>query len=371
LEAHVVTPLPFTSRIRGAAAITLALAAPAFLAAGCGSSSTTGSTSAAGSSTATTAAASVSFDSPETSLPTSYPTPKQGSFTIGYLNPSSGQESLNAMQRGFEREVAKYGGKVTALDAKLTVDTQVSQFQTLIDQGVDAIAVYPLDPGALAPLVARANQAGIPVIGNEVTAAVAQKAAGFASQVWLGPDENAYEIAKGIAAAQPGAKVGIVGFAGPVPYIQTIVSQVKYWGNRFGLKIVGQANNKNDSIDGGTTAATGLLGQYPDMNAIWAYNEDSALGAYSSVRSSGKQNDIKVYSNNGSTEGIEGVKHGKIAATWQFDSLASGALTADAALDAAAKTKIPPVVLAPKPKEINSGNAAMAKNWDQQLAAAR
>jgi ribose transport system substrate-binding protein len=362
-----VTSVPFTRPIRGTAAVVLALAAPALVAAGCGSSSKSTSASAAPTTTSASVAA-VPFVGPEKALPTSYPTPTAGKLTIGYLNPSSGQESLNAMQKGFEREVAKYGGTVKALDAKLSVDQQVSQFQTLIDQKVDAIAVYPLDPGALAPLVARANKAGIPVIGDEVTLDPTQKAAGFASQVWLGPDENAYEIAKGMAAAKPGAKVGVIGFAAPVPYIHTIVDRVGFWAKKLGLDVVGESDNKDDSIAGGTAAATGLLGQHSDLDAIFAYNEDSALGAYSALRSAGRQKDVAIFSNNGSTEGIQAVKNKKITATWQFDALGTGALTADGALAAAAKVAIPPAVLVPKPKEISAANVDAAKNWDAQLA---
>lgn len=338
----------------------------AIVVAGCGSS---GKAKEATSKTAgePAAAKSVSFVSDETSLPTSYPEPPKGKFTIGYLNPSSGQESLIAIQEGLKREVEKSGGTVTALDAKLSVNQQVTEFQRLIDEKVAAIAVYPLDPGALAPLVARAKAAGIPVVGIGETLAPTA-APGFASQVWLGPDRNAYLIAQAIATEQPGAKVGFIGFAAPVPFIHEIVERVKYWGRKFGLQILGEQDNKTDAIEGGQSAATGLLGQYPEMNAIFTYNEDSALGAYSSVRSAGRQSSVKIFSNNGAAEGIQGVKSGKITATFQFAAIDTGKLAAEGALDAAAKEKVPPVVVVPKPAEIDAGNVSSAKTFDQQLS---
>jgi hypothetical protein len=67
------------------------------------------------------------------------------------------------MQNACEKEVQKYGGKTIALDANLNVDQQVSQLQTLINDKIDAIAGYPLDPQALAPVVAKPTAAGIPV----------------------------------------------------------------------------------------------------------------------------------------------------------------------------------------------------------------
>lgn len=317
------------------------------------------------------AAAAVKFVSPETSLPTSYPTPKKRAFTIGYLTPSSGQESLVAMQNSITAQVKKYGGKVITLDANLDVSQQVSQMQTLINDKVNAIAVYPLDPQALAPIVKRANAAGIPVVGDEITLNATQKPTGFASQVWLGPDETAYQIAKGMAQAAPHAKVGVIGFAEPVPYISSIVNRVKYWGKRFGLTILGESDNKDDTVSGGAAAATGLVEDNPSMNVLFTYNEDTALGAYSVVRSSGRLHDVKIFSNNGATEGIQGVKAGSIFATWQFDAIGAGQLLGNAALDAAAKVKIPQTVNVPAPKEIDAQNVASAKTWAQQLAAQR
>lgn len=188
------------------------------------------------------------------------------------------------------------------------------------------------------------------------------------SQVWLGPDETAYEIAQGVAAAKPSAKVGVIGFAAPVPYIETIVQRIGVWGSKFGLDVVGEADNKDDSIAGGEAAATGLLGRFPSMDAIVTYNEDSALGAYSAVRAAGRQKDIAIFGNNGTSQGLDGVRSGKLQATWQYDAPGAGALVADAALNAAAHIEIPPTVGVPAPTMIDARNIASARTWRQQLA---
>jgi len=346
-----------------------ALAILAAVIAGCGSSSSSSSSSSGSSTEGTTAskATTVAYSGDESSLPTEYPEPEQGSLTIGFLNPTSAQEGLKAMQSAIEAEAAQFGAKVVSLDANLDVDQQVSQMQTLIDQKVDAIVVYPLDPGALAPIIARAKAAGIPVIGIQSTLSPTEKVSGLTSQVWLGPDKNAYRIAKGIAENTPEANLGLIGFAAPVPYIKLIVERVGYWGKKMGLNILGEEDNKDDSVPGGEAAATGLLGRYPEMNAIFTYNESSALGAYTAVRSSGRQDSVTIYSNNGTTEGLDAVKEGKIASTFQFPFLATGELAVKAALDAAEEVKIPPVVVVPESTEITADNVDEAANWEEQL----
>lgn len=356
------------------------LLALAMLAAGCGSSSssssstseeTTETTEATEASETTTTASNtvtVPFTGPETSLPTSYPTPEEkGSMTIGFLDPTSAQEGLRAIQSAIEKEAGNYGATVKALDANLSVDQQVSQMQTLIDEKVSAIIVDPLDPKALAPIISHANAAGIPVIGIQATLTPTEKPEGMVSQVWEGPDKNAYDIATAIATTQPEAQLGLIGFAIPVPYISELVERVGYWAEKMGLTVLGEADNKDDSIPGGEAAATGLLGQYPEMNALFTYNENSGIGAYTAVRSAGRQNDVKIYSNNGTTEGIEAVREGKIAITFQFPMLSVGELAAQAAIDAVNGTKIPATVVVPSSQEINSENAEEATTWTEQL----
>lgn len=353
----------------------LSLVAVAAIVAGCGSSSSSssGSSSSAGEGSTTEESAgsksvTVAYTGEEDSLPTEYPEPKEEPLTIGFLNPTSAQEGLQSIEAAIKIQAGKYGAKVVSLDANLDVDQQVSQMQTLIDQKVDAIIVYPLDPGALAPIIARAKSAGIPVIGIQSTLKSAETVPGLVSQIWLGPDKNAYSIAKAIAENTPEANLGLIGFAAPVPYIKLIVERVGYWGEKMGLNVLGEEDNKDDSVPGGEAAATGLLGRYPEMDAIFTYNETSALGAYTAVRSAGRQDSVTIYANNGTTEGIDAVGEGKIAVTFQFPFIATGELAVAAALDAAQGTKIPPVVTVPESKEINAENVGEATNWKEQLA---
>src|SRR5262249_20242933 len=55
-----------------------------------------------------------------------------------------------------------------------------------------------------------------------------------------------------------------------------------------------------------------------DLQAIQAYNEPSALGAYAAVQSAGRTDDIIITGANGTAAGIEAVDAGEIAATWDL-----------------------------------------------------
>ena len=86
--------------------------------------------------------------------------------------------------------------------------------------------------------------------------------------------------------------------------------------------------------------AQSMLTKYPDAQAIWAYNDPSALGAGAVVRSSGdkvwdgSQKGIIIEGANGSDEAAAGIKSGVITATRSSDGAGGGK-----ASDAAGKQK--------------------------------
>src|SRR5689334_2736387 len=116
---------------------------------GSASSSTAAATSTSGSSSS---AASVPFTGLETTVPASYPQPKSKHLTLAYLNPEgSSNEFLTILGQAMKLETQKLGGTYVEKDAEGDVNKQVSQFDQLLAQKVDGIAVFALDPKSLAP----------------------------------------------------------------------------------------------------------------------------------------------------------------------------------------------------------------------------
>src|SRR5262249_48706428 len=153
--------------VAGVAALMVGVAA-------CGSSSSSSSASkSSGSSTPSSAAAtttaaaasSVQFSSIERTVPDTYPQPQPKKLGLGYLNPAgSRHEFLTVLGKSMRLETQKLGGTYVEKDAEGDVNKQVSQFDQLIAQKVNGIAVFALDPKSLAPDVARARAAGIHLV---------------------------------------------------------------------------------------------------------------------------------------------------------------------------------------------------------------
>ena len=95
-------------------------------------------------------------------------------------------------------ETKRLGGTFTQLsDAGGDVNTQVTEFNQLIAQKVNGIAVFALDPKSLAPDVARARKAGIHLVTIDLDFANAPASAlgGYESQVLQRRDQAAYDTA--------------------------------------------------------------------------------------------------------------------------------------------------------------------------------
>ncbi len=299
-------------------ALTVALAA-----AGCGSDDDDATTTAAGTTAATSSAIDRTYDGPEAELPTSFPEPqkKDGfTFTIGYPNPARAVPPLAAQQEAVEAEVERLGGKVIATDAAFDVQKQVSQFEQLLSQDVDAIILSALDPNALEPLLRKAAEADVPVFVNDVPYKAGDpKVEGFAASILSGNDRAAFDRTKALAEAQPDASFGIIGLGIPAPMLQYISEQAKSWAEQFGLEYVDRVDAKVDTVDAGAEAATALLAKNQDLDAIIAVGDTTAVGASTAARGAGR-NDVKIVGLGGSSIAVEGVKDGTLFASYFQDS---------------------------------------------------
>jgi ribose transport system substrate-binding protein len=84
--------------------------------------------------------------------------------TIGISWPFRSVAFYGAYQRLWHEEADKAGVKVLEPQAETEAPAQVDEINAWIERGVDAILIGPVDDKSVAPAVARANAAKIPVI---------------------------------------------------------------------------------------------------------------------------------------------------------------------------------------------------------------
>jgi ribose transport system substrate-binding protein len=237
---------------------------------------------------------------------------------IGESSPVASNPNQQAITYG-QREAAKrLGWRFRSLDANLSPDKQVSDIDTLINLGAKGIITWTLDAGAAGAVHKRALQRKIPVVDfgstHNVTTAVFDERAWGCSQ----GDKAAAYIQKRIR----GAKVLVIG-GPPVPSIVNYTNCFIKAAKRRGLKIQARQDNVKDTAQTAQPLVQNMLTKYPDTQAIWGYNDPSALGAGAVVRGSGKQvwvegrqRGIIIMGANGSKDAADGVKAGVMSLTW-------------------------------------------------------
>ena len=237
---------------------------------------------------------------------------------IGESSPVASNPNQQAITRG-QREASKLlGWRFKTLDANLSPDKQVSDVDTFINLKANGIVTWTLDPGAAGAAYKRARSAGIPIMDfgstQNVTTAVF--------------DERGYKCSMGNKAATyissriPRAKVLVIG-GPPVPSIVNYTNCFINAAKAKGLTILERQDNVKDTATTAQPIVQDMLTKHPDTQAIWAYNDPSALGAGAVVRSSGKdvwvqgkQKGLIIMGANGSKDAAAGVKQGVMTVTW-------------------------------------------------------
>lgn len=312
---------------------------------------------------------SAEYSGPLKGLPTSYPeVQKKADLTVGFLIPNGAVEVLSALGRAMDAAVKAQGGKVITYDAQAQPDKQVTQMQQLVDRGVNAIVVWPLDAKALDPVIRSASAKGIPVIGMEVNPDPNGDIGQFTTQVTTGADQVGFNSAREMARVSPSAEVAIAGFVVPVPSIRAQTEAMGQWAKKFGLKVVAEVENQTDDVAGGMTAAGGALAQNPNIAGVLAYSDQTAIGAALAARESGRQ--IQTIGTNGGSDAFEAIKQGRLHATLQFPIATWAQQLTRAAYSAvlSPNTKLPKTVYPEVLPLITAENVSQAKTFDEQIA---
>jgi ribose transport system substrate-binding protein len=109
---------------------------------------------------------------------------------------------------------------------------------------------------------------------------------------------------------------------------------------------------------------------HPDLQAIWAYNDPSALGASAVMQASGKQvwsgttEGVIVIGNNGDPNAIEAIKAGTLTLTYDENTFEAGVAAIEALKPVLAEGK--PVSTLPKKLWVKS-TMYDADNVDQYV----
>ncbi|MGO0715159.1 ribose ABC transporter substrate-binding protein RbsB [Bacillus subtilis] len=261
-------------------------------------------------------------------------------FTIGLSVSTLNNPFFVSLKKGIEKEAKKRGMKVIIVDAQNDSSKQTSDVEDLIQQGVDALLINPTDSSAISTAVESANAVGVPVVTIDRSAEQGKVETLVASDNVKGGEMAATFIADKLG---KGAKVAeLEGVPG--------ASATRERGSGFHniadqkIQVVTKQSADFDRTKG-LTVMENLLQGHPDIQAVFAHNDEMALGALEAINSSGK--DILVIGFDGNKDALASIKNGKLSATVAQQPELIGKLATEAADDILHGKKVQKTISAP------------------------
>jgi ribose transport system substrate-binding protein len=236
--------------------------------------------------------------------------PAQGTIGVSLLTLSN--PFFREMGDAMTAEAAAHGMKAQVVSADLDSAKQRDQVKNFIVAKVSAIILTPADSRAVGTAILEANAAGIPVF----TADVASLSPDAKVVSHIATDNFGGGRMMGEAVAdllKDGGKVAIIDH----PEVESVILRTRGF-----LEVVSKHPNIQvvATLPGGGErdrsfkVTQDILQVHPDVNAIFAINDPSALGAVAALEGAGKLAQVKVIGFDGQPEAKAAIRDGKIYA---------------------------------------------------------
>ena len=213
------------------------------------------------------------------------------------------------MKDGAEAKAEELGYKLIVLDSQNDPSKELSNIEDLTIRGVKAILINPTDSDAVSNAIRMANRSSIPVLTLDRGASRGEVVSHIASDNVIGGEMAGHFIMEKVGEK---AKViqleGIAGTSAARERGEGFMNAV----NGSGLELLASQPADFDRTKG-LNVMENLLAANPDVEAVFAQNDEMALGALRAVQASGK--DVMIVGFDGTDDGIAAVNRGLLGAT--------------------------------------------------------
>ena len=229
--------------------------------------------------------------------------------TIGFVISTQTNPFFVALKDGAEAVANDLGVQLIVLDSQDDSARAASNMEDLITRGVDLIIVNPTDSDAIVNSVLAANEAGIPVITVDRASNGGEILTHIASDNIAGGKMAGEFIIEQLAGE--GKVVELEGIAG--------TNAARERGEGFNLvvadssiEVVARQTADFDRVRG-LEVMENILQSQEDIQAVFAHNDEMALGALEAIKASGR--DIFVVGFDATDDAVVAVQSGNLAAT--------------------------------------------------------
>ncbi|WP_204353635.1 substrate-binding domain-containing protein [Salinisphaera orenii] len=241
-------------------------------------------------------------------------------FADSDANSSEGQMALllsttnnpyfAAMKRAAQNKAEDLNVDFQVLDAHNDSNQQVSQIQTLLAKQVDMLLVNPTNADAITPAIKQANKAGVPVIFVDRATNGGESLAFFASDnVQAGKTACQYLVDQMDGEGSLAILTGVPG-ASATNERSSGCDQVLNEHDK--IDVVARQSAHFDRSEGLNVMQNMLTANPQGIDAVFAENDEMALGAIKALKSAHALDNTLVASIDGTPGGRKAVKAGEI-----------------------------------------------------------
>ena len=261
--------------------------------------------------------------------------------TIGLVISTLDNPFFVDLKTGAQEKADEVGAKLVVLDSQDDPAKEMANVEDLISQGVSAIMINPTDSDAVAGAIEAANTALIPVVtldrganGGDVISHIASdnvaggKLAGEFIVEKLGGSGKVVEL-EGIPGASAARDRG-QGFNEAIA--------------GTGIEVVAKQTANFDRAEG-LSVMENILQSQPEIDAVFAHNDEMALGALEAIKASGR--DIMVVGFDATDDAKAAVASGDMAATVEQLPKQIGSLGVDTVMKYLMKEDVDAVIPVP------------------------
>jgi ABC-type sugar transport system substrate-binding protein len=249
------------------------------------------------------------------------PLEQKDSYTVGFAQSESNNPWRIAETASFEATAEECGWNLIVTDAGGSAAKQVSDVDSMIAQGIDVLFLPPREEDPLIPAVMRAQAAGIPtfLVDRSVNPDVAQ--AGTHYVAFLGSDfvdqgRRAAEHMMENFEGEQGLIIELEGTTGSSPandrkqgFDEAIAGDARFQ--------ILESRSGDFARDEGRQVMETLLQAHPEVNIVYAHNDEMAIGAIQALEAAGRKpgEDVFIYSIDGTRDALQAIIDGKMEVT--------------------------------------------------------
>lgn len=271
-------------------------------------------------------------------------------IVFGIPSPLATEPGEHNINLGITCYADSIGAEVITLDANLDVNKQISDFDNLLAQGANVLPFLPLDPNAFEGPFERAEENGAIVIELYNPASTAP------GSIYEDSRKAGEDAVQMVAEQFPdGAKAIVIG-GPPIPAVIERIGGFIDNAATANIEILEQADNLQDNVEDARVLAEDLFTKHPDVQVVFGFNDNSAIGAGLAAEARGL--DLMIFGINGTPDGIQAVTDGTITATYDADQWGMGYRAAEVGAAILEGDSVEPIAL-----DFARWDASNASEW--------